>query len=547
MVIREMNTIIINKSKIAHWQQYSTCLAGQTITSIAFHELDEKNMKLIITLLEKMPKLLASLTKIEVSYCSFGKSTNERFIKLVKPSIQSIIFRNARFIDDGAVICSKLRKLHSIEISLLGVDMRNAQKSLCKLIMKGKATINLRLLHPNITQDYCSELFETMKSCSTLKSLELINIQYYVDNMMPALSENTSLTRLFLRGDDIGYSLADLEKAKPKTGLLELHLVEFFWADERSSTFFERMGEYCNLTKLVIGTIYFREETSGKLARSIQQLTSLKSLDISNTLFFNQHLRDALLSNTSITDLACTHSQFCAVMEECQRVNKSVNYKSLSFSESPIEGTDPLEFKQVLQLNGLTKIQLSSLNFNVDGFMEGLNSANCVVTNLEIISSLKERDVIKLSTGLENNSTLNRLSLKNNSLSDISMQFINNLIRGSKTIQYLSITEQKSLQSTQLLKELIEALKVNKTLLYLEMSLADRDLAVDLVANELTAANSTLLYFSPVSEDYRVDMWLQRNKQLHGVITVVLQNIIRTGSVLPLEIWVKIFSYLQPI
>lgn len=79
------------------------------------------------------------------------------------------------------------------------------------------------------------------------------------------------------------------------------------------------------------------------------------------------------------------------------------------------------------------------------------------------------------------------------------------------------------------------------------MSLADRDLAVDLVANELTAANSTLLYFSPVSEDYRVDMWLQRNKKLHGVITVVLQNIIRTGSVLPLEIWVKIFSYLQPI
>jgi hypothetical protein len=502
-------------------------------------------MKLIIPLLEKMPKLLASLTKIEVSYCSFGKSTNERFMKLVKPSIQSIIFRNARFIDDGAVICSKLLKLHSIEISLLGVDMRNAQKSLCKLIMKGKATISLRLLHPSITQDNCSELFETMKSCSTLKSLELINIQYYVDNMMPALSENTSLTRLFLRGDDIGYSLADLEKAKPKTGLLELHLVEFIWADERSSTFLERIGEYYNLTKLVVGTIYFREETSVKLARSIQQLTSLKSLDISSTLFFNQHMRDALLSNTSITDLACTHSQFCAVMAECQRVNKSVNYKSLSFSESPVEGEAPLEFKQILQLNGLTKIQLSSLNFNVEGFMEGLNSANCAVTNLEIISSLKERDAIKLSTGLENNSTLNRLSLKNNSLSDISMRFIYNLIRGSQKIQYLSITEQKSLQRTQLLKELIEALKVNKTLLYLEIPLADRDLAVDLVANELTAANSTLLYFSPVSADYRVDMWLQRNKQLHGVFAVVLQNIIRTDSVLPLEIWVKIFSYLQ--
>jgi hypothetical protein len=505
-------------------------------------------MDSVTKLLKKIPKLLASLTTIEVSNCSFGKSASERFSKIINSSVRTLIFNHTRFIDNGAVICSKLQKLSKLkEISFVGVDLRNAHKELCKLISKGKPMISLQLLQAYTSEDYCRELFDTMKYCSTLKSLELHNIQFDVENMIPAIASNSSLTRLLIRGDgnNASYALADLENAKKN--LLELDLQQFTWKDEESSRFMEKLGEYRNLTKLVVGKIYYHPDRSTDLTGSIQQLTSLKSLDISSTLFFNQHMRDALLSNTSITDLGCTRGQLYSVMAKCQRVNKSVNFQSLSFASPPsgYNVADPDDFKSILQLSGLTKVQLNALYFDIGDFIAGLNSVNCSVTNLEIINSLNDTEAFELSTALEKNSTLQRLSMKNNSL-NVALHSLCRLIRANRSIQYLSATEEATYYNTPPYKEIITALKVNKTLLYLEMPSPYLDLA-DQVAAELPDSNLTLLHFSPVSADYRVDMWLQRNKQLRGVIAIVLQNIIRTNSVLPLEIWVKIFSHLNAI
>lgn len=162
----------------------------------------------------------------------------------------------------------------------------------------------------------------------------------------------------------------------------------------------------------MVGNFFYHPDRSMDLAGSIQQLTYLKSLDISKILYFGEHLLDLLASTTSITDLDCTRGQFCAIMSKCQRLGKSAMFQSLSFADAPagITMVQPDIFKSALQINGLTKVQLNILSFDMDDFIEGLNWVNCAVNSLEINSYLNDTEVFKLSTALEKNATIKRLS-----------------------------------------------------------------------------------------------------------------------------------------
>lgn len=535
-----LNGVDIQKIRCMKW----TSMVAEDVHDIIKYLKKSKNA-------EKFRNL-----KTMVVDCRVSKKVPNDFCKLIRaiPSITELIFDGWLGKENGEELYKGLQKIPSLKkitVTELGL------KEDIKFIQTSKAELHILCRYGSFSDKSLPQFSDLLKNSSTIRSLEFSFGAATANNyVFPAIVLNTSLTQLHMRFMQPGCDFSLLKPLTLPTTSNNLQVLELggnnYQNGEQMEVFFDILDNNTKLTKLTL-TKFTDFQT--QLGRFLTKNTTLKSLTVAD-LTITQDLLDAFKVNTTLVEISLYATNALSV---CQSVidNPKRNLKALEFGpDLCMRHTPSLPSKdlhmalcQMLKTVQLTKLEVISTEFDVDLLIQGLNSPNNNVRVLRIVStdSFKNNDTIEFMRGMERNTKIQKLDLRHISIND-NYQSIWNMLLKNKTILSLIIQVGSSKDfgvSDESFKRLMQALKINTTLLYLEITPRSLDSVVEIFLNDTNHASISLWQFAPLSDAYEVDLILRNNNRRYMDMVVLYNNIKRCNNTnFPLEMWTQIFSHL---
>ena len=350
---------------------------------------------------------------------------------------------------------------------------------------------------------------------------------------LESLKDNQSVRLILIRGPKAPYALESICNAlRANSTITEVTLEDCDLTAENCRTLNQIL--IANTIKVLrFGCVGFIGVLK-LMAEGLQMNTSVQELEFQNCKKMDWKLfGETVANNKAVKRLNLNNNDIDHLQILNLNLDSNTTLTDLDLTECrKMEDIGPLA-EMLLKNKTLKKLAIGPFtrNFNVKMF-ETFIATNTILTDLVLRSDhyVYNDAVISLANGLAVNKSLRRLTLRTNHI------------------------------NFKIFMHLIDALKQNKSLLefhttslsaiYLDQRPTDGP-SISTIIMDLLATNKTLRFITGSEEYSLIDQQLKSNREVQDKIisdtcTLIKMIVIKPHSfILPIEIWLKIFSYVS--
>lgn len=368
--------------------------------------------------------------------------------------------------------------------------------------LKKKSTLEYLTIinHPND----CVELIELLKTNPNLKSLYLGCFDLSsksIDKLSEVLNENTTLQHLTIKAgreiniifnalrtnktlqylnlsDCIGvsncyYSLPNMLKINKTLKYLNLSSVLLNTDDDAHKTVISSILKYNNILEyLILRNNKIRNSSCNLIADNLKENTSLLYLDISNNCIKNKGfkslvkmlMKNKTLQYISFNSTTLIKKKTCDLLGEVLQINNTLQHLNLSYN---ILEDKNVIFKSLRKNSTLKYLELSCNQISDCFYLKEMIMENTTLTHLDL--SYNEIDIeielhYHLINALKKNNTLEYLNISNNLFSYKEKCFIADMLKTNNSLKYLIINDSGEYMPDEIVFQIMNALELNNTL-----------------------------------------------------------------------------------